>query len=111
FVYGLGVILMNVLPALMIPIYTHRVSPSIYGVLELLNRSQEIILLILSFGLRTALLTFYQMGKDNPNQQQRIYSTALQFLATFGIVSVSLLMLGSTLWSRLLFGTQEYSSA
>jgi len=111
FVYGLGVILMNVLPALMIPIYTHRVTPAIYGVLELLNRSQEIILLIISFGLRSALLTFYQMGKDNPQQQQRIYSTALQFLGTFGLVSISLLMLGSTLWSRLLFGTQEYVAA
>lgn len=111
FVYGLGVILMNVLPALMIPIYTHRVTPETYGVLELLNRSQDIILLILSFGLRSALLTFYQMGKDNSNQQKRIYSTALQFLATFGLVIISLLMLGSTLWSRVLFETQEYTGA
>jgi O-antigen/teichoic acid export membrane protein len=110
-VYGLGIILMNLLPALMIPIYTHRVTPSIYGVLELLNRSQEIILLILSFGLRSALLTFYQMGKATPHRQERIYSTALQFLGGFGVVSILLLMLGSRLWSQLLFGTHEYASA
>jgi O-antigen/teichoic acid export membrane protein len=110
-VYGLGIILMNMLPALMIPIYTHRVTPSVYGVLELLNRSQEIILLILSFGLRSALLTFYQMGKDTVHRQQRIYSTALQFLSSFGIVGVLLLMLGSRLWSQLLFGTREYTTA
>lgn len=110
-VYGLGVFLMNFLPALMIPIYTHRVTPSIYGVLELLNRSQEIILLILSFGLRSALLTFYQMGKDTAGRQQRIYSTALQFLSSFGIASILLLILGSRLWSSLLFGTRQYASA
>jgi O-antigen/teichoic acid export membrane protein len=110
-VYGLGVILMNLLPALMIPIYTHRVTPSIYGVLELLNRSQEIILLILSFGLRSALLTFYQMGKDVADRQGRIYSTALQFLSSFGLVSILLLMLGSRLWSHLLFGTSAYANA
>jgi O-antigen/teichoic acid export membrane protein len=111
FVYGLGVILMNVLPALMVPIYTHRVSSAIYGVLELLNRSQEIILLILSFGLRSALVTFYQMGKDDPHQRQRIYSTALEFLATFGVVCIAIFLLGSTLWSRLLFGTKDYTGA
>lgn len=110
-VYGFGVFLMNFLPALMIPIYTHRVTPSVYGVLELLSRSQEIILLILSFGLRSALLTFYQMGKEMAGRQQRIYSTALQFLSSFGVAAILLLILGSRLWSSLLFGTREYASA
>src|SRR5882762_9128923 len=63
-IYGLGVVLMNVLPALLVPIYTYRISPSIYGVLELLNRSQELLLLIFSFGLSSSLITFYQMSKD-----------------------------------------------
>jgi O-antigen/teichoic acid export membrane protein/peptidoglycan/xylan/chitin deacetylase (PgdA/CDA1 family) len=110
-VYGLGVILMNLLPALMIPIYTHRVSPSVYGVLELLNRSQEMLLLILSFGLRSALLTFFQMGKDEPGRQKGVYSTALQFLGTFGFVIILLMTIGSSLWSKMLFGTRDYTSA
>ena len=110
-VYGLGIVLMNLLPALMVPIYTHRVSPSIYGVLELLNRSQEILLLILSFGLRSALLTFYQMGKDEPERQKGVYSTALEFLISFGLAIVLLMMLGARTWSLVLFGTRAYASA
>lgn len=110
-VYGLGIVLMNILPALLIPIYTHRVPPAIYGVLELLNRSQDILLLILSFGLRSALLTFYQMGKDEPDRQRGVYSTAVQFLATFGLVLILLMMIGASKWSTLLFGTREYSGA
>jgi O-antigen/teichoic acid export membrane protein len=110
-VYGMGIVLMNLLPALMVPIYTHRVPPSIYGVLELLNRSQEILLLILSFGLRSALLTFYQMGKDEPERQKGVYSTALEFLSSFGLAVVLLMMLGARSWSLLLFGTREYASA
>jgi O-antigen/teichoic acid export membrane protein len=102
---------MNLLPALLIPIYTHRVSPSIYGVLELLNRSQDILMLILSFGLRSALLTFYQMGKDEPERQKGVYSTALQFLGSLGLALILLMMLGSGMWSILLFGTRAYAGA
>lgn len=110
-VYGVGVILMNLPQVLLIPIYTYRVQPSVYGVLELLNRSQEILLLILSFGLRSALLTFYQMASDEPERQKNVYSTAIQFLSTFGIVGILLTTLGSRLWSELLFGTRGYASA
>lgn len=110
-VYGLGVVLMNVLPALLIPIYTYRVSASIYGVLELLNRSQEILLLIFSFGLRSSLLTFYQMSKDDPERRRAIYSTALQFLSSFGLLLILLMMLGAGRWSLLLFGTRAYKTA
>jgi O-antigen/teichoic acid export membrane protein len=102
---------MNLLPALMIPIYTYRVPPSVYGVLELLNRSQEILLLILSFGLRSALLTFYQMGNDDPERQKGIYSTALQFLSSFGLALILPMMLGARIWSKALFGTRAYSGA
>jgi O-antigen/teichoic acid export membrane protein len=110
-VYGLGVVLMNVLPALMIPIYTYRVNPSIYGVLELLNRSQDILLLILSFGLRSSLLTFYQMSSEEPERQKVVYGTALQFLCGFGFTAILLTMLGSRIWSSLLFGTRAYAAA
>jgi len=110
-VYGLGVVLMNLLPALLVPIYTYRVSASIYGVLELLNRSQELLLLIFSFGLRSSLLTFYQMSKDDPERRKRVYSTALQFLSSFGLLLIVLMMLGAGRWSLLLFGTSAYRTA
>src|SRR6516225_8115303 len=102
---------MNLLPALMIPIYTYRISPSEYGVLELLNRSQEILLLFLSFGLRSALLTFYQMGKDEEHRQKNVYSTALQFLIGFGFLVTVLTLFASGFWSKLLFGTRYYGQA
>ena len=102
---------MNLPQVLLIPIYTYRVPPSVYGVLELLNRSQEILLLILSFGLRSALLTFFQMAGDEPDRQKHVYSTALRFLTTFGMVAILLMILGSRLWSQLLFGTAAYATA
>lgn len=110
-VYGLGVILMNALPALMIPIYTYRVTPSIYGVLELLNRSQELLLLIMSFGLRTALLTFYQMKKGEGERQKNVYSTAIQFLCVFGLALTGIALVCSREISQLLFHSHLYTYA
>jgi O-antigen/teichoic acid export membrane protein len=107
-IYGSGVVVMNLVPVLLIPIYTHGVTPAEYGVVELLNRSQELLLVILSFGLRSTLLTLYQMEVDAPERQSALYSTALQFLA---ITTFVLLALVAT-WSRPiaagLFGDQGY---
>jgi O-antigen/teichoic acid export membrane protein len=110
-VFGLGVVLMNFLPALMVPIYTHRISPSEFGALELLNRSQEILMVLLSFGLRSALLTLYQMNKGEPQRQKGIYSTALQFLLVVGLIAVVACLPAAGKLSQLLFQTQAYNRA
>jgi O-antigen/teichoic acid export membrane protein len=102
---------MNLMPALMIPIYTYRVSPSVYGVLELLNRSQEILILILSFGLGSAVATFYQIERGNPEAQKTLYSTAVQYVAGFSLASILVLLPFSSGISRLLFGSKAYGSA
>ena len=110
-VYGTGIILMNLLPALMIPIYTYRITPSMYGVLELLNRSQEVLIVILSFGLGSAVATFYQMERDNPEGQKAVYSTSVQFVAVFSLIIVLCLLVLSSGISRLLFGSVSYRMA
>ena len=110
-VYGLGVVLMNLLPALMIPIYTYRISPSIYGVVELLNRSQDILILILSFGLRSAVVTFYQMDQGNPKAQRSVYSTSMGFMAVVSLAVILALLPFSPWISKLLFGSRQYDAA
>ncbi len=110
-VYGSGVILMNVVPFALIPIYTHAVTPQEYGVLELLNRSQELLLLLVSLGLRSTLLTFYQMEKGKPERQQKLYSTALQFLMASSFVMLAVAGLFAKGGSQLLFASPGYSFA
>lgn len=102
---------MNFLPALMIPIYTHGISVSVYGVLEVLNRTQEVLMIILSFGLRSALVTFYQMYRDEGDRQKKIYSTAIQFLSGFGLATLLLMMAAAKPLSRVLFEASAYANA
>jgi O-antigen/teichoic acid export membrane protein len=110
-VYGSGVILMNVVPFVLIPIYTHAVTPQEYGVLELLNRSQELLLLLVSLGLRSTLLTFYQMEKDRPERRKKLYSTALQFLMASSFLMLLVAGMFSKTGSELLFNASGYSKA
>jgi O-antigen/teichoic acid export membrane protein len=111
FIYGSGVVLMNALPFLLIPLYTHAVAPADYGVVELLNRSQELLLLFISLGLRATLLTFYQIERDNPERRSALYSTALQFLAAFSLVILGGAALCAPPLSELLFGGRAYQTA
>ena len=110
-VYGIGVVLMSFLPSLLIPIYTHRIAPSDYGVLELLNRSADALILAISFGLRATLLTFYQMAREEPERRRGVYSTALQFATTAGLVVVAGLALFAGRLSGVLFGSRSYMAA
>jgi O-antigen/teichoic acid export membrane protein len=103
------VVLMNALPFLFIPIYTYALSPSEYGVLELLNRSQEFLLLIISLGLRSSLLTLYQMEAGHRERQQRIYSTALLFLMFFAFVLLLPAVFSSAKVAKLLFFDAGYT--
>jgi O-antigen/teichoic acid export membrane protein len=103
FVYGFGVIIMNGISFLFIPIYTRLLPMEDFGILELYNRSQEVLLLLMSFGLRATLLTLYQMEADDRGRN-RLYSTALHFLIGTGLLFTFAFFLGAEQFSQLLFG-------
>src|SRR5512143_1606738 len=89
-IYGMGILLLNVLSFLLLPIYTHRISPGDYGLLELLNRSRDVLLIVLNCGMGMAALTFYQHESVNPGRQRKVFSTAILgiFVAAGSIVLV-----------------------
>jgi O-antigen/teichoic acid export membrane protein len=107
----LGVVGMNALAFILVPIYTRRVSPHEYGVLEILNRCQDVLAVIITSGLATAALAFYQFEAQEKERQQRVFSTAL-----YGIVLNSTLLSLLALpfvpsLSRSLFPGGEYTWA
>lgn len=108
-VYGSGVVLMNALPILLVPIYTHAITPSEYGVMELLNRTQELVLVFFSLGLRSTLLTLYQIEEGNAERQRALYSTAILLLVVLTL-ALTVAMIG---WrepiGRLLFQRGGYA--
>ena len=107
-VYSSGVIFMNAVPFFLIPVYTRAVSPTEFGILELLNRSQDLFLLLITLGIGSALATLYQ-SQETRERKNLLYSTALGFLGSFALVAIGILITESERISQLLFATRDYS--
>ncbi len=59
-VYGFGSVLLQAVGIVLLPIYTHYLAPADYGVLDIINRTGDIIVvLLMANGIRGAAFTFY----------------------------------------------------
>lgn len=81
-VYGLAGLLVQAGGFVLLPLYTSYLTPSDYGVLEILGRMAETMGTILMFGgFRQALLTFYQQSSSETERRQ-VVATALSLFGT-----------------------------
>jgi O-antigen/teichoic acid export membrane protein len=101
--YGAGSMLIKAMGFLMIPFYTHYLTPQSYGTLEILDLSMSLLNLILSMGLTPAFLRCYAAA-DTDAEKRRVVSTA----SIFGIVTgLGTFLLGAAAFrpaSAFLFG-------
>jgi O-antigen/teichoic acid export membrane protein len=63
-VYGLGIILQQLAGFLLLPLYTSRLSPADYGVLEVTGLATSLIGIVLAGGLNQALGRFYHLESE-----------------------------------------------
>ena len=93
-IYGLGGIAMQMASVILLPLYTHYLSPAEYGVLEILERTGQIVaLLLLGNGIRMATFSFYCQAKT-PLDRQRTFSAiavVLWSILAFGMLAGCLL--------------------
>jgi O-antigen/teichoic acid export membrane protein len=87
-VYGVAGILSRLVGFLMIPVYTHYLSPSDYGINELVGLTTEIIGIVLGLGIADAIYRFYY-DKSESNSSNTVFSTAC-----IGVTVLSFFLLG-----------------
>jgi O-antigen/teichoic acid export membrane protein len=91
-VYGLAGLLVQAGGFVLLPLYTHCLTPADYGVLEVLGRMAETVGTCLMFGgFRQALLTFYQQSADESERRQ-VVATALSLFGTTILLGGGLVM-------------------
>ena len=102
-VYTLGVIASKLASFIMLPVYTRFLSPSDYGVLELLSMTIDVIGTIAGVGLASGVFKFYADFQD-ADEHGEVVSTAA--LATLGIAAftAALGLLAAPLLARAVFG-------
>jgi O-antigen/teichoic acid export membrane protein len=103
FVYGIGGILLKAVGFLLLPLYTHYLSPRDYGILEILDISMSLLGMFLNMGVTAAMLRYYGIA-ETEREKRRVVGTIFIFTLCTGtgaflagllpIHKVSLLLLG-----------------
>jgi O-antigen/teichoic acid export membrane protein len=82
-VYGLGSVVARAIGFLMMPLYTHYLSPRDYGVLEILDLSMALTGMFLNMGIMAALLRHYNNAATE-YEKRRVVSSAYVFVLVSG---------------------------
>jgi len=107
-IYGVGILLGKTVSFIMLPIYTHYLTPADYGVLELLAGITDVISIIIGAGLTSTVMRFYYKY-ENQEEKNRIVSTAIIIMSALSLVTVLVCILLSDKFSVLVFGSVDYS--
>ena len=105
-VYGLGGLVSRILAILLLPIYTHYLTPADYGAVETLVALSAILVTILRAGVASA---FFRFWFDSPDQGRRLVVLRTSFWFTMTSATAGLLA-GLALAgpiSELFFATDE----
>lgn len=89
-VYGIGSALSAAAGFLLIPLYTGVLRTDEYGILELLNRTADIFMLVMFLGTRQAYIRFY-FEKNDPEWEKKVTGTVVVFVLGAGVL-ISLLI-------------------
>jgi len=106
-IYGIGTILSKAVGFMMIPLYTHHLSPSDYGVLELLDLTTTVAGIFIAMGIGAAIFRFYYYY-ENEQDKLQVISTSLVFVATVITLFLLIVLPLSGSISVLVFNSTEY---
>lgn len=108
-IYGLGLTLNYGIGFILLPVYTHMMPAEQYGILEILNRTIEIVSILLLTQFAIAFIRFY---RDKPDEDYRrvVVSTCIYLVAGVSLVMGGSLALLREPLSQLLFQSSGYSA-
>ena len=107
-IYGMGSILGRIAGFILLPLYTHYLSTSEYGTLELLELTTYIVGMFMAAGISHSLLRFYY-DTDVPEEKDIVASTALISIWVFSTLGFIILALTSNTISNLVFSSNDYT--
>src|SRR4029453_6833406 len=86
-VYAAGMILAKGLSFLLLPLYTHYLSPAADGVIQLSEMTVEIVSIVAGARLTVGIFHFYHKAPDDCGRQGVLSTAALLLSASFAPVA------------------------
>lgn len=103
FIYGLGGVLVKMTGFLLLPFYTHYLSPGDYGVLEVLDLTMSLLGMFLNMGITAALLRFYGAAQTEA-ERRKVVGTIFVLAVVTGLVVLFAGLAAVPTVSRLVLG-------
>ena len=107
-VFGGGIWAGAAIGFVMLPVYTRFLTVSEYGQLELLNRTAQIIVMVMAVGLRASIIRHY-FESDDPNYRRLLAGSSLVFLGTLGAAAATASVVVAPRLAALLLGSAALS--
>jgi len=108
-IYSIAMVLNRVVGVLLLPLYTHYLTPADYGILELLDLTGVVVALLMGNRLGQAIF-YYYFASDDKETRSGYLSTGLLSSVFLGIIAALIGQLLSEPISRLVLGTAEYEN-
>ncbi len=108
-IYGLSNIFVKATGLILLPIYTHSLSLSDYGMLTIFELITQFFVGVISFGLPSSML---RLGSETDDQtlQNKIYFTALAMLLAFCGLFLLIFLPLNGIFSRAFFESADYTA-
>ena len=106
-VYSIGVILSSAISFLMLPVYTRYLTPSDYGILEILEVTVDIVSIFTGMGIVQGLFKFYYQYEGDRDKNELV-STLFILIILFYAFSCFIGVVCSAGISSLAFRTSKY---
>src|SRR5262249_10593018 len=87
-IYGIGTVLSRAVAFLLLPLYTRYLTPTDYGVLELIDTTTGLVGIVVGLGVSTSVSRFYYQ-RETEAERNRLMST-VYILVTFGTTALLL---------------------
>jgi O-antigen/teichoic acid export membrane protein len=102
-VYAVGQILTRLASVLLLPLYTHCLTPADYGVTAILDLTAALLSLMIGGGMVSAVARFH-FDSDSCSHRDRLWWTGLTYMVTTSIVVLLPLWMGRQVLSDLTLG-------
>jgi O-antigen/teichoic acid export membrane protein len=104
-VYGVGHIVSRSIHFLLLPFYTHILTPAQYGVVGLMFTYIAVLTIIYTYGLDAAFFRFHIL-EDDPEKRKRVFSTAFFTLSVSSIIFTVAIALNAESIAGILFSKE-----
>ncbi len=106
-IYGLSTILSGSIGFLLIPLYTHYLTPANYGTLELLDLTSYVVGMLSAMGITSSVVRFYYEFSEQEKKDQ-VISIALITVLAASLMFFAVSFIFSKQISSLVFRSPDY---